>query len=182
MQGRQFIPISDLTERRIAEVGKQGGDGGWVTIGVLAETTPVRTGPSGGKFVIWTLTDLKGAAPTSVSVFLFKDACSSLDGSALGVGSVFVVFNAAAMPGREKSKFSLSVSQDFQLTKIGDAIDFGVCSGEKKGGGKCGVIVNTSVVRVTPLQPLLHTNRAFPSSYRPSCNLSSARCTKDTRY
>jgi hypothetical protein len=68
MVGRQFLPLRTLSEKAIASAkGAAGTEGaGWLTIGVLAESTPVKTGASGGQFVQWTLTDLKGAAPTSV--------------------------------------------------------------------------------------------------------------------
>ena len=173
MEGRDFVPIAELTERRVNDLASKGSSSaGWVTIGVLADISAVRTGANGGKFVIWTLTDLKGAAPTSVSLFLFKDACGVMTESTVSVGAAYVVFNATAMAGRERSKFSLSVSQNFQLTKIGDAVDYGVCQASKKTGGKCNVVVNTSVVR----HPRRATANPVPARSGRLVRVCVARC------
>jgi hypothetical protein len=86
------------------------------------------------------------AADTSASLCIDNTLVSVLWQWA--VGEVVVVFRPKIMPAREQGRFSLSVNQRGNLTRLGRAKDFGLCGAPTARGDKCGVAINKAAVRV----------------------------------
>ena len=75
----------------------------WLTIGVLVDRGPTKPTQGGGQFCVWKLSDLKACnASTTVSVFLFGEACSASWKYAIP-GTVFAVLAAKAVPRKEST-------------------------------------------------------------------------------
>lgn len=154
MAGRKFVGVGDMTVTHLRSIGalvgpddrKSVSSPEWLTIGVLADVSAPRSAASGGSYVLWTLTDLKGASPSCVTLFLFPPALDSFKDAT--PGSVWIVFNPSVRQSSEKTKFSFSISKEANLIKLGETADLGRCTAQKKSGGKCSMVVNTRVVRL----------------------------------
>ena len=95
----------------------------WITFGVLVDKSTTKRSQGGGSFSVWKMSDLKkGGTATTISLFLFGDACS-LAWKELPE-SVFAILSAKKVPRKEGSQqgmsdIALSIEKQQQLQRIG---------------------------------------------------------------
>eukprot|EP00899_Mesostigma_viride_P006241 jgi/Mesvir1/15618/Mv03225-RA.1 len=117
--------------------GQKDGVDDLATIGVLSHKTPTKESASGNRFMVWSLSDLKGAR---VSLFLFGAAYEMHWKESVGA----VVGLVGAAGSTDARGTSLKVTLADQLFKIGTSVDFAVCAGTTKDGRACSVVINRS--------------------------------------
>ena len=116
--------------------------GDWVTIGVLASKSQPKTTKSGGRFMVWYLSNLQGS---SAALFLFGEAYQQHWKESEGV--VIAVLNPKTdCPdnGDKHDDLSFSIAKPGQLMVMGTSKDFGKCQSVRKDGQPCGNVVNLS--------------------------------------
>ena len=125
----------------------------WLTIGCLVERGPAKPTQRGDSFCVWKMSDLAtGGSATTISVFLFGEAFK--ESWKEMAGSVFALLTPRIVPPKDKGgsggsggssgDAALSVEKAQQLQRIGQALDFGLCKGERRDGKPCGMWVNRS--------------------------------------
>jgi hypothetical protein len=143
-----------------------------VVVGALASKSSTRESSKGNKFLVWTLSDLRGH---KVSVTLFDTAYSFYKHDQ--PGGVFALISPTIVSSRTKDRassstpFLLSVTEEGQIRRIGTAAGFGHCPALQKDGRTCGDVVDTDQSRFCAFHAAEEYRRAM--SKRPQFGQSS---------
>ncbi|KAJ3219626.1 Glycosyl phosphatidyl inositol anchor synthesis [Dinochytrium kinnereticum] len=135
MESRTFKPLSSL--RRLPHYG---GDFAfdWVTIGVLASKSELKTAATGKKFCVLRLADLCGEM---INVFLFGDSLDRHKDQ--DEGAVLALLNPQILhPTERDGAPGLNVDNPDKLMRIGTSADYGTCRGKGKDGQRCLALIN----------------------------------------
>ncbi|KNC56077.1 uncharacterized protein AMSG_02089 [Thecamonas trahens ATCC 50062] len=155
MAQRKYYPLGGLKDAVVC------GDipGEWVVIGVVASKSRVQVSGRGGKYVIWTLSDLAGV---SLSLFVFGGAFEAL--YATPVGSVFALLNPKVLPSRERGKgLAISITGTDNVLMLGKSRDYAVCKSLTKAGAKCTNVINGSKTQYCEYHVMKEYNRVRSS-------------------
>ncbi|CAM6106805.1 unnamed protein product [Calypogeia fissa] len=111
--------------------------GSWATIGVIVERGLQQTSKNGKNYLIWKLGTLEN---TPLSLFLFGAAYTEHWKESLG--AIVAIFNANVRPDLKSKDPSLTVFRRDQVMKLGTSVDYRVCSGKRKDGTPCTIVLN----------------------------------------
>ena len=92
----------------------------WLTIGVLVNKGPTQLTRSDSRYCVCKFSDLQAAGATTISVFLFGEACST--SWKVLPGAVFALLSAKPVPpkdGAAHGHTALSIEKEQQLQRIG---------------------------------------------------------------
>ncbi|RKP26225.1 hypothetical protein SYNPS1DRAFT_28069 [Syncephalis pseudoplumigaleata] len=103
---------------------------GWMLVAVVAQREPVATSHDGSKSAALVLSDLK----YSQCRLTLLDAALEAHWKT-APGSVVAVFNAKTHECGDK--IGLAICRAEGMLKLGDSVDFGICSALKRDGGRC---------------------------------------------
>jgi minichromosome maintenance protein 10 len=128
---------------------------------VLVSKSCERKTARGDPFCVWRLSDLNCVSQASVTLMLFRDAQQAH--AAVPLGSVLLLLGTSPMEDRDPGggssssrisssnsscdglKVSVRCAEPWQVVRLGEAIDFGVCKGTRKDGLGCSVPVNKAL-------------------------------------
>jgi hypothetical protein len=128
--------------------------------GVLVSKSCERKTSRGDPFCVWRLSDLACASQCTITLMLFGDAQQTH--ADVRLGNVLLLLGASPMEEREPSssgsngrnsgstsgdgpKMSVRCAEPWQVVRLGEALDFGICKGTRKDGLSCSIPVNKSL-------------------------------------
>ncbi|KAA0147420.1 hypothetical protein FNF29_07365 [Cafeteria roenbergensis] len=153
--GRESLSVADTTRISAdAMLDKTSHGKEVLVVGCLTSKSPVKTSSKGTKFLVWTLSDLRGSEVTTT---LFDEAYSELmheqPGQLIALVAPRVVKSddssrrAAGNGPMRSSGFMLSVGEAGQVVVVGRAVGCGQCAFQKRDGGRCRIPVDTTAQR-----------------------------------
>ncbi|KAI8927579.1 hypothetical protein BC831DRAFT_451963 [Entophlyctis helioformis] len=129
MQGRQYVPLSKLSEALVSDDV----EGDWVVIGVIVHKGENKTTKSGDPFISMRVSDLRG---TMLNVLMFRDVHQAHWKEK--VGSIVAILNPSILKATEvHARISLNVDDARKWMKIGDAADLAFCRGTRRDKQTC---------------------------------------------
>ncbi|KAI9204965.1 uncharacterized protein BJ171DRAFT_502502 [Polychytrium aggregatum] len=135
MAGRRLIRLGNVT---VESKGTESIAGDWVTVGIIGNKSEPRTSKIQSKYIVVTLTDLKG---TALNLFLWKSAFEKH--WKILPGTVVAMLNPRIkLPTQTTGVLGLNLDDSNQLMEIGTSKYFAYCQGLKRVGSLCQEIID----------------------------------------